>query len=104
MLMDECARDGMEDGGAHGLLYCGLSLPAQAKSMAAIAQHHCQVKPRTDSEISHCRFNPSIGSNMDLHYQCLGTPKSWACLVHSEIQKVFKISRHIESCGTYMKH
>jgi len=27
-----------------------------------------------------------------------------SCLVHSEIQKVFKISSHIESCGTYMKH
>jgi len=26
------------------------------------------------------------------------------CLVHSENQKVFKISRHIESCGTCMKH
>jgi len=26
------------------------------------------------------------------------------CLVHPENQKVFKISRHIESYGTYMKH
>jgi len=26
------------------------------------------------------------------------------CLVHPEIQKVFKISRHIESCGRCMKH
>ena len=26
------------------------------------------------------------------------------CLVHPENQKVFKISRHIESCGTCMKH
>jgi hypothetical protein len=26
------------------------------------------------------------------------------CLVYSEIQKVFKIFRHIESFGTYMKH
>ena len=26
------------------------------------------------------------------------------CLVHSEIQKVFKISYHIESYGTCMKH
>jgi hypothetical protein len=25
-------------------------------------------------------------------------------LVHLEIQKVFKISRHIESCGILMKH
>jgi len=26
------------------------------------------------------------------------------CLVHPEIQKDFKIFRHIESCGTCMKH
>ena len=26
------------------------------------------------------------------------------CLVHLEIQKLFKISRHIKSCGTCMKH
>jgi len=26
------------------------------------------------------------------------------CLVHSENQKVFKILRHIKSCGTCMKH
>jgi len=26
------------------------------------------------------------------------------CLVPTKIQKVFKISRHIESCGTCMKH
>ena len=26
------------------------------------------------------------------------------CLVHPENQKVFKISRHIESCGTCMEH
>jgi len=26
------------------------------------------------------------------------------CLVHPEIQKVFKIFRHIESCDTCMKH
>jgi len=26
------------------------------------------------------------------------------CLVHPENQKVFKILRHIESCGTCMKH
>ena len=26
------------------------------------------------------------------------------CLVHPENQKVFKISRHIESCNTCMKH
>ena len=26
------------------------------------------------------------------------------CLVHPKRQKVFKIPRHIESCGTYMKH
>jgi len=29
---------------------------------------------------------------------------SGPCLVHPEIQKVFKIPRHIESCGTCMKH
>jgi len=26
------------------------------------------------------------------------------CLVHTKNQKLFKISRHIESCGTCMKH
>jgi len=29
---------------------------------------------------------------------------SGPCLVHSENQKIFKILRHIESCGTCMKH
>ena len=29
---------------------------------------------------------------------------SWACLVHPEIQKVFKILCHIESYGICMKH
>jgi len=28
----------------------------------------------------------------------------WPCLVHPEIQNVFKIPCHIESCGTCMKH
>jgi hypothetical protein len=31
-LLYECARDGIEDGGARVLSYCGLSLSAQAKS------------------------------------------------------------------------
>jgi hypothetical protein len=30
--------------------------------------------------------------------------KERPCLVHSENQKIFKILRHIESCGICMKH
>jgi len=34
--------------------------------------------------------------------QCIQIPRP--CLVQPEIQKVFKIPRHIESCGTCMNH
>ena len=34
----------------------------------------------------------------------VNTRLSPPCLVHPEIQKLFKIFRHIVSCGTYMKH
>jgi hypothetical protein len=32
------------------------------------------------------------------------SPRIGPCLVHPENQKIFKISRHFESCGTCMKH
>ena len=43
---------------------------------------------------------------LELHTQTHSTTKHTLgpCLVHPENQKVFKISRHIESCGTCMKH
>ena len=37
---------------------------------------------------------------LNFHYPCAQRP----CLVHPKNQKLFKIFRHIESCGTYMKH
>ena len=65
------------------------------------------VRERSSSLLRWQRHTRRVTTACSLQQQYSTKPSGmlcWPCLVHPEIQKIIKISRHIKSYGTYMKH
>ena len=61
------------------------------------SHHHCAARSAASTPPPGFFFSLAIS---DFPFIFILRP----CLVHPKIQKVFKIPRHIKSCGTCMKH
>ena len=77
---------------------CSAAVPSLKKKSAAVPEYLYSAVHDIQRKTLCARVQPSALSGSTLWLE------PWPCLVRSENQKVFKIPRHIESCGTCMKY